>query len=178
MPYLRRTASIASGGAGAKAATSTPSGVTWTRSASTSCDASRSVFVEADGTMTPAARCSQRSNRRRHRGSMCGAVSGRCSWARSCTTITTPGLWVAGGRKFVASSTSNAPDHSIRGTPSRVDMGPNTRAGNREAFSVRLGAFTPSKNRRGRNRPLACRYHATYSLSGSACGRCRMICCV
>ena len=67
MPYLRRTASTASGAAGAKAATSTPSGVTWTRSASTSCAASRSAFVEADGTMTPAARCSQRSNRRRHR---------------------------------------------------------------------------------------------------------------
>jgi hypothetical protein len=91
---------------------------------------------------------------------MCGAESGSRSYARSCTTITTPGLRVAGGRKFVASSTSKPTDHSMRGTPSRDDIGPKTLAGNREAFSVRFGACTPVKNDRGRSRPFACRYHA------------------
>ena len=161
IPYLRRTSLTASSEAGANAATSTPSGVTCTRPASISWPASRSLRVAIEGTTTPAARLSHRSKERRQRGFMCGAMSSRRSWARSCTTITTPSRCVAGGRKLVASSTSKSTDHSMRGIPTRFDKGPNTRAGKRDASSDRLSAFTPAKNRRGRSNPFACRYQAT-----------------
>ena len=96
--------------------------------------------ADSDGTMTRAARSSQPSKRRRHRASMCGAVSGKCRNARSCTTSTTPARAVAGGRKFVASSSRSRRTIRRAGRPARHDSGWKTRAGNREAFSVRLGA--------------------------------------
>ena len=54
----------------------------------------------------------------------------------------------------MASRTSKSTDHSIRGTPKRFDSGPNTLAGNRDAFSDRLSALMPSKKRRGRDQSL------------------------
>jgi hypothetical protein len=61
--------------------------------------------------------------------------------------------------------------HSTRGTPSRYEAGWKILAGKRDAFSVRFRARTSAKNLRGPESPRACRYHATYSSSGSASGR-------
>ena len=65
----------------------------------------------------------------------------------------------------------NRSSHSTRGIPSRYEAGWKIRAGKRDAFSVRFRARTSAKNLRGRKSPRACRYHATYSSSGSASGR-------
>ena len=89
MPNRRRTASTAASGTGANASASTPWCTTWTRAPATPNDSRRSCAAEPDGTMMAGASASVAANRRRQRSSMCGADSGKCWNARSCTTGTT-----------------------------------------------------------------------------------------
>ena len=63
-------------------------------------------------------------------------------------TVTTNGLSVGGGMKFGAKSTSNGVSHSTRGTWSREAIGENSRAGNLDACSAKLGLAASGKNRR------------------------------
>ena len=118
------------------------------------------------------------SKRRRHRASMCGAVSGSRSYARSCTTITTPGL-ARGGRQEVRGQQhvevhrplrarhAQARGHRLEhpgGEPRRA-LGQVRRRHRREELA--RGGRAPS---RAGTTPRS-------RSAGSACGRWRIICC-
>ena len=164
----------------AYAAASTPSGATVTRPGSTSM---RLQQVGArGGRRAPARRRPGRASRRT------GGATARPCAARSPATARTRGRAppsrrrgsrVAGGRKFVASSTSKSTDHSMRGMPSArghrlEDPGREPRGPLRQVGGLHRARRTAGD----RKMPFACRYQATYSSSGSMCGRWRISCCV
>src|SRR4029453_7221559 len=116
------------------------------------------------------ARASDRSNRRRHRASWWGAVSGNTSNARSCTTTITSRADVGGGTKLGANTMSDAPaSHSSLGEPIRALIGPNNLGGILVARSTRL-ADHPANRRDRVPIPRTSRYHATPLVSGPAGG--------
>ena len=103
----------------------------------------------ADGTITRAAagshdRTAGATARR------CAAPSpGTCGTRGRARSARRPG-WLSPAAGSSSRGAGRSPaSHSSRGTPSRLEAGWKTRAGNREAFSCRFGA-TSAKNRRGR----------------------------